>query len=190
MRRLFITGNPTAGKSTLRKMIVERTGARAFSVDRVRAEIADDPRYRPFVNFYLDQDERTYIDSTTPDERWVHLIAQSDGLWPPTKERIDGETRADAAPIVFEGVSLMPHLVARDFPGEPICVVVSSSLDDVLVRLAEQPRWGDTPELQALEAEHFFNVEAPRYRALAEAHGWPVFTSADEALPWCLEKLV
>ncbi len=189
MRRLFITGNPTAGKSTLAKRLAEVAGATVFHCDRVRDEIGKDDRYRPLVNFYLDQDEQTYIDSTTPDERWAHLVAQSEGMWPPTKEWIDAKSRDAAAPLVFESVNLLPHLIARDFPGEPICAVVSGSLDDVLARLAADPRWGSTPELQALEAEHFFNVEAPRYRALAEAHGWPVFTSADEALPWCLSHL-
>jgi 2-phosphoglycerate kinase len=188
-RRLFVTGNPTAGKSHLAKMLVERIGARRGDGDAARFALKDDPRYADAVCFYLNQDEAAYYAKTTPEERWSNLVRQSETIWPALREWVERESaEAGDSPVVFEGVNLLPDLVARDFPGEVGCAILSPSQETVAARLAEKPRWGDLG-MQAHEAAEFFLEQVPRYRALAETAGWPVFTSADEALPWALKQL-
>jgi len=190
VKRLFITGIPTAGKSTLAKMLAEKTGARVGDGDAARYALKDDPRYAAAVNFYLDQDEARYYATTTPEQRWANLVRQSETVWPGLREWIEREGGAAGdAPVVFEGVNLLPDLVARDFPGTPTCVIVSGSREEVAARLAAKPRWGEL-EMQAHEAAEFFLEQVPRYHAEAGRHGFPVFESADAALGWCLERLV
>jgi len=77
-------------------------------------------------------------------------------------------------------VSMLPHLAKRDvdFPG--VCLI-GSSYEEILKRNITSPRWGNTRELQELEARSFFEVERPRYKAEAGVCGYPVFESADEA---------
>jgi len=61
-----------------------------------------------------------------------------------------------------------------------ICLL-GKSFEEVFERNKKDPRWGNTEELQKLEAEMFFNVERPNYKQEAEEYGWLIFESADEA---------
>lgn len=178
-RKLFITGIPTAGKSYLGKRLAEYVDGICVSIDDMREELAQDERYRPWVNFYLDQDEYIYYTTTSHKEQWENLVKQSEMLWPGILEKIrsyDAETR----PVIFEGVNLLPHLAHRDL-GIPGVVIIGKSYKETLERNMQDPRWGETEELQRLEAEAFFNGERPYYQAEAEKYGYSIFTAADEA---------
>lgn len=184
---LFVTGNSTAGKSTLAKLLAEKLGVSRASGDGMRVGLYRDSRYGPIARFYADQKcEAAYYAGTDPDERWENLREQSLALWPPLFFKLLCGYRIRPGPLVFEGVNLMPDLVAQDFPGTPIVAVVCEDEALVLRRLAEAPRWGNTPELQALEAREIAVEQAPRYRELTLAHGGQVFSSAEAALPYCL----
>jgi hypothetical protein len=90
--------------------------------------------------------------------------------------------------VVFECVNLLPHIAKQylDFPG---IVLIGNSLEKVLERNKQAPRWGNTPELQELEAKWFFEVERPRYMADPKKCNYPVFESADEAFEKALQFL-
>lgn len=110
---------------------------------------------------------------------WKNLVVQSEGIWPAFLREIE-RFKDDENPIIFECVNILPHLAKRDldFPG---IVLIGDSLEDTIWRNKKDPRWGDTVELQELEAKVFFEVERPYYEAEAKKYGYPVFKNAGEA---------
>ncbi len=177
--RLFITGIPTAGKSFLAKKLAAEMGGICVSVDDIRENLAEDERYRKWVNFYLDKNEFEYYSKSTPDELWADLVAQCEGLWLATLQKIS-EYENEKRPVIFEGVNILPYLANRDLK-IPGVVIIGKSLEEIFERNKKDPRWGETEELQRMEAEAFFNCERPHYKEEAEKYGYPVFESADEA---------
>ncbi|HEU0080985.1 MAG TPA: AAA family ATPase [Candidatus Paceibacterota bacterium] len=178
-KRLFITGIPTSGKSYLAKRLAKSLGGVAVSLDSFRERLAADERYKKWVNFYLDRDEKEYLTKTSPGGQWQNLVAQSEALWPAILDEIKQYEREERL-VVFECVNLLPHLAQRDL-GFPGIVLIGSSFEETLARNKKDPRWGATAELQELEAGAFFEVERPRYKVEAERYGYPVFESADAA---------
>lgn len=185
--RLFITGIPTAGKSFLAKKLAAEVGGICVSVDDVREGLVEDERYKKWVNFYLDKNEFEYYSKSTPDELWADLVAQCEGLWPATLQKIS-EYENEERPVIFEGVNILPHLANRDLK-IPGVVVIGKTLEEIFERNKKDPRWGETEELQKMEAEAFFNCERPHYKDEAEKYGYPVFESADDAWETVLSML-
>jgi hypothetical protein len=179
-KRLFITGIPTSGKSCLAKQIVLKSGGIAIFLDDLRKNISVNDQYGKWTNFYFDKDERNYLTKTTPEKHWQDLVAQSEGLWPTFLEEIERYKNEERL-VVFECVNILPHIARKhlDFPG---IVLIGKSYEETLERNKRNPRWGNSVELQELEAKTFFEVERPRYKAEAEKYGYEVFESADEAL--------
>ena len=97
--RLFITGIPTAGKSYLAKKLAAEVGGICVSVDDIREGLAEDERYRKWVNFYLDKNEFEYYSKSTPDELWADLVAQCEGLWSATLQKIS-EYENEERPVI------------------------------------------------------------------------------------------
>lgn len=178
-KRLFITGIPTAGKSYLAKKLAEEVGGVCVSVDDMREELVKDERYKKWVNYYLDQDEHTYYTTTTYDEQWKNLVAQSEGFWPGILIRIDQYADEDR-PVIFEGVNILPHLAHRDLQ-IPGITIIGRSLEETFERNKKEPRWGATEELQKFEADAFYNGERLHYKDDAEKFGYPVFETPDDA---------
>jgi len=184
-KRLFITGIPTAGKSYLADKLADKFGGLAIHLDDFRESLAADPKYRDAVNFYLDQDERTYLTTISLDEQWNNLVRQSEALWPAMLTKIksyDNEER----PVVFDSVNIFPYLAKRDLNFSGV-ILIGSSYEETLERNKKDPRWGKTEELQILEAKYFFNIERPHYQAEGEKYGYSIFTSADEAYEWLVK---
>lgn len=187
MKKIFITGIPTAGKTYLAEKLAQYTSGISVSIDNIRAELAHSELYKPWVNLYSDQDEATYYSTLDSNAQWKSLMDQSEHLWPGILGKIH-EYNSDDRPIIFEGVNLLPHLVAQDlqFPG---IALIGRSFEEVFERNKKDPRWGKTEDLQRLEAEEFFNVQRPRYKAEAEEHGLSVFETPDEAWETALQLL-
>lgn len=182
MANLFITGIPTAGKSYLAKRLIEMSGGLHLNMDDLREGLVNDERYKKWVNFYLDQDEYVYLTQTSKEQHWQDLVNQSEALWPAFLAEI-AKYENDSRLVIFESVNLLPHLAKRDlkFPG---IVLVGESFEETLKRNVESPRWGDTLELQKLEAKAFFDIERSYYKAEAEKYGYPVFERAEDALEY------
>lgn len=185
--RLFITGIPTAGKSFLAKKLAEKTGGLHVCLDDIREELAKDDRYKKWTNFYLDRDEKKYLTETPPNELWNNLVRQSEALWPALLAKIN-EYSNQARPLIFESVNLLPHLAKRDLPF-PGIVLLGESYESTLERNIENPRWGNTAELQELEARTFWEVERPHYKDAAAKHGFLAFERTDTALAESLKLL-
>ena len=187
-KRLFITGIPTAGKSHLANRLAEKVGGLHVLGDSICDELKkESEEYRKWIDFYWDQDEHTYYTTTSHEQQWINLVAQAEHVWPGILEHIkkyDNEEK----PVIFDGVLVLPHLAKRDlaFPG---VVLVGKSLEETLARNKLEPRWGDTEELQKLEAESFFYCERPRYIEEAQKYGYPVFEEPEAAYSSALELL-
>ena len=186
-KRLFITGIPTSGKSYLAKILAEKVGGIAVILDDFREELSSNEQYKKWTNFYLDQDEKTYLSTTSNEKQWKNLIAQSEGLWPAFLKEIS-KFQNESKPVIFECVNMLPHLVKRDLGFQGV-VLIGSSFEETLKRNIENPRWGNTLELQKLEANTFFNVERPHYKEEALKYGYPTFERADDAIECCLDVL-
>lgn len=180
-KKIFITGIPAAGKSYLANKVAAAVDGLHVKVDDVREELTDNSEYRKWVNFYFNQDEKIYYTTTTPEQRWNDLVAQSEALWPGILEKIKSYKK-ETKPVIFEGVNILPHLAKKDLPFSGI-VLIGRSFEEILVRNKAEPRWGQTEELQKLEADAFFNGERPKYKAEAEKYEYKVFETVNEAYP-------
>lgn len=178
-KRLFITGIPTSGKSYLAKQLADKVGGIAVLFDDFRENLAKNDRYKKWTNFYLDVDEKEYLTKTNPEKQWENLIAQSKGLWPAFLQEIE-KYKDEEKPVIFECVNILPHIAKRDLDFLGI-VLIGNSYEEILERNIKSPRWGNTRELQELEAKTFFEVERPHYKAEAEKYGYEVFENYDEA---------
>lgn len=186
-KRLFITGIPTSGKSYLAKRLAEKVGGIAVILDDFRENLSTQNEYKKWTDFYLEKDEKEYLTNTSGDKQWENLVAQSEGLWPAFLEEIEkykDETRS----VIFECVNMLPHLVKRDLGFDGV-VLIGASFEETLERNKKDPRWGNTPELQELEARTFFYVERPHYKEEALKYGYQTFETADEAVEYCLGVL-
>ncbi len=186
-KRLFVTGIPTSGKSYLARILAEKVGGIAVILDDFREELSSNDQYKKWTNFYLDQDEKTYLSTTSDEKQWENLVTQSEGLWPAFLKEIS-KFKDESKPVIFECVNMLPHLVKRDLSFDGI-VLIGSSLEETLERNKKDPRWGNTPELQELEANTFFNIERPHYKEEALKYGYPIFERADDAVEYCLNFL-
>jgi 2-phosphoglycerate kinase len=179
-KRLFITGIPASGKSYLAKELAVKTGGIVVSLDNAREKFFDDDYYKKWVMFYFYKNEKEYLTQTPPEELWDDLVKQSEALFPIFKSEIEkyhNETR----PVIFECVNLLPHIADQELYFSGV-VMLGDSFETILERNKKDPRWGETEELQELEAREFFYVERPRYKKEAEKYGYPTFENYKDAL--------
>jgi hypothetical protein len=203
--RIFITGIPTAGKSHLARKLIGETGGYCLETDNLRDELAKDPAYMKWARFFQEENEYAYYTENDQEKQWALLLEHHEKLWPGVLERIRAyeagdiplrsrlasvlrAPRARRRPLIFEGINILPHLAHAnlDFPG---IVLVGKSLEEVLRRNREEPRWGRTEKMIELGARAFWFVERPHYIQEAERYGYPIFEDADEAFQAALEML-
>lgn len=187
-KRLFITGIPTSGKSYLANLLAEKTAGIAILLDDFREDLSSNLEYKKWTNFYIDKDEKEYLIKTSPEEQWSNLVAQSEGLWPAFIEEIN-KYEQEEKPVIFECVNILPHLAKRDLLFSGV-VLIGSSFEETLKRNMDNPRWGNTPELQKLEAKTFFEIERPKYESEAKKFGYKTYETADEAIEDALKLLI
>lgn len=178
MNSVFITGIPTAGKSYLADKIAKSLSMTHIEVDAIRDEMVKDPILEPWVNFFWHKNEVEYYSAISPEEQWQNIVNQSEAFWSTMKKRIE-ETLASGRPAIFEGVNLLPHLM-QEVAIKGV-VILGNSEEEAFERIKADPRWGNTEELQRLEAHAFFTVEHPCYKAEAEKFGYPTFSDPSEA---------
>lgn len=178
-KRIFVTGIPTSGKSYLAKQLADKVGGTAVLFDDFRENFAQNVQYKKWTNFYIDLDEKEYLTKTSPAKQWENLVAQSEGLWPAFLQEIE-KYKNETKPVIFECVNILPHIAKKhlDFPG---IILIGKSYEEVLERNIKSPRWGNTRELQELEAKTFFEIERPHYKTEAEKYGYDFFENYDDA---------
>lgn len=180
MKCVFIGGISASGKSYLAKKIANKIGAVHIDLDQLRCtEMIKKPELKPWAEFFLNQDEKTYWENTSCEEHWNNLKNQSEAFWPTILRKIK-ETQSLGKSIVFEAVNILPHLARRDLDFEGV-FLLGESLKVIFERNKKDPRWGKTEELQKIEAERFYNCEGLIYKTEAEKYGFKTFNSAEEA---------
>jgi 2-phosphoglycerate kinase len=184
-KRLVITGIPTIGKTSLAKRLAEAVGGICVSGDDIRHELKSDPRFADATSFWKDKNKRTYYITTSYGKQWKNLVSQSEKLWEGILEKINSY-RDEERPVIFEGVTLLPHLVHKDLDF-PCVVMIGKTLQDVLEINKERPIWENT-ELE-LQSAAFFLGDQPYYKAEAEKYNYPVFSNSDEAFKNSLKIL-
>lgn len=185
MSHIFIGGIPVSGKSYLAKKISEKIGVYHFDVDKLRKEMARDPKLKYWINFFWNQDEEEYLRKTSCQEHWQNLVNQSEAFWPTVLKKIEGIKKSHKSAII-EGVNILPHLAAKnlDFPG---VYLLGESFDQIFERNRQNPRWGKSEKLQKMEAELFYNCERQKYKEEAEKYNYKVFEKSDDAEQWILK---
>jgi len=172
MKYAFISGIPASGKSYLAEIIALALKMKHFETDDWREEFRRD-EHADWVDFFWNKNEAEYWAKTDCEEHWRNMVRQSEALWPEIFKKI-GKVVKSGKPAIFEGVNILPHLAHKDldFPG---IFLLGESLETILRRNKQDPRWGQTEELQKKEAEIFFNCEGPKYKQEAEKHGFKTF---------------
>lgn len=179
MNNVFIGGIPASGKSYMAKKVAQQFGLLYAGIDDLRSIMGKDPKLEPWVNFYWNLDEEKYYRETNTQTQWKNLVSQSEAFWPIIKKKIE-EVIAKGKPAIFEGVNILPHLIAQDF-NFPGVYLLGESEEEIFKRIKKEPRWGETEELQKAEAKTFFNFERPKYKEEAEKYGFKTFENTEEA---------
>lgn len=179
MGYVFIGGIPASGKSYLARKIAEKTGAFQLDIDTLRKEMSIDPQLEYWVNFFWNQNEHDYLTKTPCEDHWQNLVKQSEAFWPTILKRIK-EVMESNKSAIFEGVNILPHLAKRDLNFAGV-YLLGESFEQILERNKENPRWGQTEEVQKLEAELFFSCERPKYKEEAEKYSYKTFDNSELA---------
>lgn len=177
----FIGGTPASGKSYLAKKFVNDSGLdiTVISMDDLWKEMIKDPKLKKWVNLFWNMDEKKHWESTNYEKHMKLLVEQAEAFFPSIIKKVD-EVKAKGEYAIFEGVSLLPHLVKRhfDFPG---LFLVSDDEDMLFKRLNENPRWSKNGDLQKLEATYFVQYETRFIREEAAKYGYKVFNDSVDA---------
>lgn len=179
MKYVFISGIPASGKSYLAAKIAKAIGILHIEIDEWQEEMKNDPELKKWVNFFWDQDEAEYWRTTNCDKQWENLKNQSEALWPAILKRIK-DIQSSGKPAIFEGVNILPHLASQDLDFEGI-ILLGESFEKILERNEQNPLWGQTKELQRMEAEAHYNCERLKYKAEAEKYGFKIFADPKKA---------
>jgi len=179
MRYAFISGIPTSGKSYLAEKVSKDTGALHVDTDIWRKELCSDPETERWVNFYWNLNEKEYWQTTTCEQQWENLVKQSEAFWPTFIGKIN-EIQKGKVSAIIEGVNILPHLARKDLNFKGV-YLLGESLESVLRRNREDPRWGKTEELQKMEAEAFWNCEKFMYEKCAKQYGYKTFSDPVDA---------
>lgn len=179
MKYVFISGIPASGKSYLAAKIAKAIGVLHIEIDEWQEEMKNDPELKKWVNFFWDQDEAEYWRTTNCDKQWENLKNQSEALWPATLKRIK-DIQNSGKPAIFEGVNILPHLASQALDFEGI-ILLGESFEKILERNEQNPLWGQTKELQRMEAEAHYNCERLKYKAEAEKYGFKIFADPKKA---------
>lgn len=179
MKYAFISGIPASGKSYLSRKIAKEVGIKHICIDDWREEMKSDPELEKWVDFFWNQDEKEYWRATNCEQHWENLRNQSETFWPTILKRIK-EIQMSGEGAIFEGVNILPYIAHRDLDFQGI-VLLGESFEKIVERNKQDPRWGNTEELQIQEAEAFWNCERPKYKQEAEKYGLKTFTDITEA---------
>lgn len=188
MKYVFIGGIPTAGKSFLAKKIADKTGAVHVEIDLLREEMVKDPKLKPWVNWYTDQDEEEYFKNTNNDLGWTHLKNQSEAYWQTIEAKVL-EIKKNGKNAVFEGYNLLPHLVSKyfDFPG---IYLRAPTPEEILRRIKMKKRWGDGDKLHKMEVKFFLECFDKNFKKDAKSYGYKCFSDPGKAETEILKLLI
>jgi 2-phosphoglycerate kinase len=176
----FIGGIPTSGKTYLAEKLSKDLNCLHVRLDDLRKEMIKIPELEPWVCFLFNiKNEKDYWENITPEDHWNNMVKQSEAFWPTILNHIQ-EVVATNRSAIFECVNILPHLVKRDLDFSGI-FLLGESLESTYNRNRKNPRWGDSEELQRIEAEWFFVHEGRFLKQEAEQHGFLCYSDTQKA---------
>jgi 2-phosphoglycerate kinase len=117
---ILIGGMPTAGKSTIAKLLSNQYDLPWFSTDQMRhiARSAASSQELPALFQSCNYSAEEYLRKFSPQEIADMEYEQGVQLWPITSSFIQNDsTWRDG--FILEGVNILPHLFNRDFSAQP-----------------------------------------------------------------------
>jgi 2-phosphoglycerate kinase len=177
----FIGGTPAAGKSTLARKVADSLDSsfQIIGTDDIRDQLLSIPKYEKWVNIYWNMDEKDFMSQKTCTEKMDVLVAQSEALFPPILDFFNTKMK-EYENIIFEGVTLLPHLARKHLPFEGIYLVIEDR-GELLKRLKEDNRWGNTDEMHKLEADYFLDCEVKFLRQECDIYRYKIYNNTKEA---------
>lgn len=176
MKYVFIGGIPTAGKSFLAKKIADKIGAIYVEIDLLREEMLKDPKLKPWVNWYTNQDEEEYFKKTDNDLGWTHLKNQSEAYWQTIEKKVN-QIKKTGKKAIFEGYNLLPHLVSKYFDFDGIYLGAPKP-EEILRRIKMKKRWGEEDKLHKMEVKFFIECFDYNFKKDAKKHGYKCFSDS------------
>lgn len=144
---ILIGGAPTTGKSTVAKFLSEKLGIPCISTDDVREQMREklDPAKNPALFKAAQYSAEEFLNTFTAQE--IVNIEREEGevVWNEIRKTID-RSEEDGESIIIEGVAVLPHLVARDFPAVEYVrslFLVDNDLDRIRKVVFSRGLWDD-----------------------------------------------
>jgi 2-phosphoglycerate kinase len=175
---ILIGGAPTTGKSTVAQALAKELNLPWLSTDQIRDTmrvVADEDRHPNLFNGGLDAE--TFLTSFTASEIVDKEIAQSEAAWLGIKAFIEKDYTWPKG-FIIEGVNILPHLVARDFSGNPnVRAVFLIDRDNERMRkvIYERGLWadaGDYPDYVKEKEMEWATLFGERLAAATKRHGF------------------
>ncbi|HLP44075.1 MAG TPA: AAA family ATPase [Candidatus Nanoarchaeia archaeon] len=146
-RVILIGGAPTTGKSTIAKLLSKKLGVPCISTDDVREQMREktDSEKNPALFKAVQYSAEEFLNKFSPQE--IVDIEREEGevVWTEIKKIVDRSEEGGES-IVVEGVAVLPHLVARDFPAveyvRPI-FLVDHDVDRIRKVIFSRGLWDD-----------------------------------------------
>lgn len=143
----LIGGAPTTGKSTVAAQLAAHLVVPWISTDQIRTIMQSiaDPQQFPHLFSSVGVDAESFLTTYSAQEIAEMEVQQSEIVWQGVQKFI-----RDAYPwensFIIEGIAILPHLVARDFPHTPdIKTIFLTDRDPERIRQVVFTRglWGD-----------------------------------------------
>lgn len=144
---ILMGGAPTTGKSTLAGLLAKHMGLPWISTDQIREIMRLYARREDHPKLFNPEgyDAEKFLTEFSASQIADMEMEQGEAVWPGIKEFIEDDyTWKDG--FVMEGVNILPHLIAKDFPNEkhikPI-FLVDEDADRIRSVVFTRGLWGD-----------------------------------------------
>ncbi len=173
-RVILVGGMPTAGKSTLAATLSDHLNLPWISTDQIgivlRAVASRETH--PDLFRWEDYREQQSFRGLTADRIVANELAKSEDSWLGVRKLIQEDYTWDDGAVI-EGVDILPHRVARDFPDSDVVrAVFIGDEDPGRVRAAVRERDAFTFWDEEKEVEWVLKF-GQRVRSEAEQYGFP-----------------
>lgn len=177
----FIGGTPASGKTTTAQEFINVSGLpiELVSIDSLREGFTEDNNLQYWRDFFFNVDEKEYWGNNSYESHMKNIVNQSEAFWPNILECVQ-KTIKEHEHAIFEAVNILPHLAKKDLSFEGFFMIAEDE-NQLLDRLQKNPRWGQTEELQNLEAKYFVEWEARWIRNEANKYRYKVFNNKQDA---------
>lgn len=176
-RIILIGGAPTTGKSTLAQLVSTELGIPWISTDQIRSilRLSANRKDNPALFDEEGYTAERFLTEFSAEQIVKKEMNQAEEVWPAVKMLIDNEYTWNEG-FIIEGVSILPHLVAKDFQNATnikTVFLIDEDADRILDVALQRGIWDDaatySDEVKRKEVEwvrlfsHIIREEASHY---------------------------